>query len=256
MTEPLSKQENPNANYRYLDLITAVFITALLTSNLVASKQTTMFGITFGVGVLVFPISYIFGDILTEVYGYRRSRRVIWMGFASAALASLIFYLCVKAPPAKGFAHQDAFALILGQMPFILSASLVAYFAGEFCNSYVMAKMKIWSKGKHLWQRTIGSTIVGEGVDSLLFYPLAFGLFPMLFGFNKAIWSVDMIVRVMIANYFLKVLIEILFTPITYALVNFLKKAELTDVYDYNTNFNPFKFDELKSSNPVESGSH
>lgn len=228
--------------FRYLDIITAVFITALLTSNLVAIKTTTLFGATIGVGIFVFPISYIFGDILTEVYGYQRSRRVIWMGFASAGLAALIFFLCDLAPPAPGFRQQEAFHTILGQTPYVLVASLIAYFVGEFCNSYVMAKMKIWSGGKALWKRTIGSTIVGEGVDSLLFYPLAFAILPLLLGFHKQTWSWNMVFQVMVANYVLKVLIEILFTPVTYVLVDFLKRAEQVDVYDYDTNFSPFHF--------------
>lgn len=231
-----------NRQFRYLDIITAVFITALLTSNLVAIKTTTLFGATIGVGIFVFPISYIFGDILTEVYGYQRSRRVIWMGFASAGLAALIFFLCDLAPPAPGFKQQEAFHTILGQTPYVLVASLIAYFVGEFCNSYVMAKMKIWSGGKALWKRTIGSTIVGEGVDSLLFYPLAFAILPLLLGFHKQTWSWNMVFQVMVANYVLKVLIEILFTPITYVLVDFLKRAEQVDVYDYHTNFSPFHF--------------
>ncbi|TNE43241.1 MAG: VUT family protein [Deltaproteobacteria bacterium] len=242
MTE--TPQPSPHRSYRYLDVITAVFITALLTSNLVASKTSTLFGMTIGVGIFVFPVSYIFGDILTEVYGYKASRRVIWIGFSSAALASLIFYLCDIAPPAAGFKNQDAFHTILGQTPYILAASLTAYFIGEFCNSYVMAKMKIWSKGKHLWMRTIGSTIVGEGVDSLVFYPLAFAIFPLLFNFPSAAWGWGMVFAVMTSNFFLKVLLEALFTPVTYFLVNFLKKAEGVDVYDYDTNFNPFVFED------------
>jgi len=230
-------------SYRYLDVITAVFITALITSNLVASKTALLFGFPIGVGIFVFPISYIFGDILTEVYGYKRSRRVIWLGFASAALAAVIFYLCDIAPAAPGFKNQDAFHTILGQTPFILAASLIAYFVGEFCNSYVMAKLKIWSQGKHLWMRTIGSTVVGEGIDSLLFYPLAFFLFPLLLGFEKAVWAGSMVVAVMINHYILKVLLEVLFTPCTYLLVAALKRAEGCDVYDYETNFSPFQLD-------------
>jgi queuosine precursor transporter len=226
---------------RYLDLITAVFITALLTSNLVASKTAVLFGFTIGVGIFVFPLSYIFGDILTEVYGYQRSRRVIWMGFGSVAVAALIFFLCDIAPPAPGFKNQDAFHIVLGQSPFVLLASVSAYLCGEFCNSYVLAKMKIWSSGKHLWMRTIGSTVVGEGVDSIIFYPLAFRLFPALFGFEAAIWSWELVVAVMINNYVLKCAVEALFTPVTYQLVGFLKRKEDMDVYDVNTDFNPFQ---------------
>lgn len=233
-------------SFRYLDIITAIFITALITSNLVAPKTTTLFGYTIGVGIFVFPISYIFGDILTEVYGYKRSRRVIWLGFLSAGLAALIFFLCDITPPSSGFKHQAAFSTILGQMPFVLAASLTAYFVGEFCNSYVMAKMKIWSEGKHLWMRTIGSTIVGEGIDSLLFYPLAFFIFPYFFA-PKTTWSLGLVGIVMLNNYILKVVLEALFTPFTYLLVHLLKKAEGCDVYDHETNFNPFAL-ELRGS--------
>lgn len=239
----VQKTDEPTHSYRYLDVITAVFITALIASNLVASKTAVLFGFTIGVGIFVFPISYIFGDILTEVYGYQRSRRVIWLGFTSAGLAALIFYLCDIAPPAPGFKNQAAFHTILGQTPFILLASLTAYFVGEFCNSYVMAKMKIWTKGKHLWMRTIGSTIVGEGVDSLIFYPLAFAILPLLLGFSSAVWAWSMVLAVMINNYVLKVTLEVVFTPITYLLVNALKHAEGIDVYDHDTNFNPFTLD-------------
>ena len=224
----------------YLDIITAVFITALLTSNLVASKTSTMFGFTVGVGIFIFPISYIFGDILTEVYGYRRSRRVIWLGFGAVGFASLIFFLCDLAPPATGFKHQAAFHTILGQSPLILMASLTAYVVGEFCNSFVLARMKVWSEGKHLWMRTIGSTVVGEGVDSLIFYPLAFAWLPMLFGFDEAVWSWSLVASVMVNNYILKVLVETLFTPVTYRIVAFLKRVEGIDHYDRDTNFSPF----------------
>lgn len=238
-------------NHRYLDVITAVFITALLVSNLVAAKTALIFGFPIGVGIFVFPISYIFGDILTEVYGYAASRRVIWLGFGSVGLAATIFVACVAAPPAPGFEHQEAFATILGQSPYVLAASMIAYFFGEFCNSYVLAKMKIWSRGKHLWMRTIGSTVVGEGVDSLIFYPLAFALLPRLFGFEEAIWPWALVVSVMVNNYLLKVLIETLATPITYVLVRKLKQGEGIDVYDTNTAFSPFRFRSRESMQTV-----
>lgn len=228
-------------SYRYLDLITAVFITSLLTSNIVASKTALLGGFEVGVGIFVFPVSYIFGDILTEVYGYRQSRRVIWLGFASVALASLIFLAADLAPPAPGFRHQDAFHTILGQSPFILVASISGYFCGEFCNSYVLAKMKIWTRGRWLWTRTIGSTVVGEAVDSVIFYPLAFWLLPSLLGFSEAVWSRESLVAVMVNNYVLKVLLEVLATPVTYALVGALKRGEGLDVFDHGTDFNPFR---------------
>lgn len=228
-------------SYRYLDVITAVFITALLVSNLVASKSADVFGFTIGVGIFVFPISYVIGDILTEVYGYSRSRRVIWLGFGCVGLAGVIFLLCDLAPPSSTFRHQEAFHVILGQSPFVLAASMTSYFAGEFCNSFVMAKMKIWTRGRHLWTRTIGSTIVGEGVDSVLFYPLAFWLLPWLFGATESIWAASAIVAVMVNNYVLKVGVEVVLTPVTYRVVGFLKRAEQEDFYDRDTNFNPFR---------------
>jgi len=231
---------NPRGPYRHLDLITAIFITALLSSNLVASKTASLLGFTVGVGIFVFPISYIFGDVLTEVYGYRASRRVIWLGFGAGGLAATIFLLCDVAPPAPGYLHQAAFHTILGQSPLILAASLTAYWAGEFCNSYVLARMKVWSGGRHLWMRTIGSTVVGEGVDSLLFYPLAFALLPRALGFTAAVWPTQLVLEVMLGNYVLKVLFEAAFTPITYWVVRVLKRAEGVDVYDRDTRFNPF----------------
>lgn len=241
MSDTLAHEEPQRSpSYKYLDIITAIFITALLVSNLVSSKTALLFGVPIGVGIFVFPISYIFGDILTEVYGYKRSRRVIWTGFGAVAIASMIFLLCDLAPPAPGFEHQDAFHIILGQSPFILAASMTAYFCGEFCNSFVMAKMKIWSNGSHLWARTIGSTVVGEGVDSVIFYPLAFVLLPMLFGFDEAVWSWTMTGAVMVNNYLLKVAFEAIATPITYILVDRLKASEGVDVYDHDTDFNPF----------------
>lgn len=227
---------------RYLDLLTAVFITALLVSNLVAAKTTVLMGYTIGVGIFVFPVSYIFGDVLTEVYGYKASRRVIWLGFASVGLAATIFQLCVRATPAPGFANQAAFETILGQSPFVLVASMVAYFIGEFCNSFVLAKMKVMTRGRHLWSRTIGSTIVGEAVDSAIFYPLAFFVLPSLAGFAAGVWALEDVKSVLINNYFLKVIIEVVATPVTYLLVGALKRAEGVDVYDTHTDFNPFQF--------------
>lgn len=225
---------------RYLDVLTAIFITTLLACNVVSSKTASFAGMTVGVGIFVFPISYVLGDVLTEVYGYRRSRRVIWLGFASAAMASVIFFFCDIAPPSPEYLHQQAFHAVVGQSPFVLAASLAAYFAGEFCNSYVLAKMKIWSAGRLLWMRTIGSTVVGEAVDSLVFYPIAFGIAPRLLGFSEGAWSWPLIGRVMVANYVLKVLVEVVLTPITYRVVALLKRAEGVDVYDYDTDFNPF----------------
>lgn len=218
--------------YRYFDLIMALFVAVLLISNVASSKILDLGPFTFDGGTILFPISYIFGDILTEVYGYRRSRRVIWTGFGCSALAALTFMIVGALPPASGWGHQEAFMAILGQTPRIVIASLVAYFAGEFSNSYVLAKMKILTKGRWLWTRTIGSTLVGEGVDTLLFVTIAFaGVLPP-----------SLLFSVILSNYIFKSGVEALATPITYQIVRWLKRAEQEDYYDYGTDFNPFKF--------------
>jgi len=217
--------------YRYYDLVMAAFVTVLLCANLIgAAKRTQLFGLTFTSGVLFFPVSYIFGDVLTEVYGYARARKVVWAGFGALGFASFMSWATLAFPPAPGWPHQAAYETVFGGTPRIVLASLVAYFSGEFCNSYVLAKMKLFTSGRLLWARTIGSTIVGEAVDSLIFYPLAF-LGP---------WSTDDVWRVMLGNYLLKVGWEVLMTPFTYRIVNFLKRAESEDYYDRNTNFTPF----------------
>jgi queuosine precursor transporter len=217
--------------YRYFDLIMALFISVLIISNVASSKIVDLGPFTFDGGTLLFPVSYIFGDILTEVYGYRRSRRVIWAGFASAALMAGVLALVGALPPAEGWEHQDAYEAILGVTPRIVLGSLIAYFAGEFSNSYVLAKMKIWTQGRWLWTRTIGSTLVGEGVDTLLFVLIAFGgALPW-----ALLWSI------LISNYVFKVSLEAAMTPVTYRITNFLKRSENKDVYDIGTDFNPFK---------------
>ena len=218
-------------NYKYYDLIMAAFVCVLLCSNLIgASKIATVWGFTFGAGVLFFPISYIFGDILTEVYGYARSRKVVWAGFGSMVFATFMSWFVLKLPAAEGWPHQAAYETVFGGTARIVVGSLIAFFFGEFCNSYVLAKMKIWTKGKYLWTRTVGSTIAGEGVDSILFYPIAF----------YGSWPNDLLIKVMIGNYCIKVLWEVVNTPITYVVVNALKRAEQEDFYDYKTDFNPF----------------
>ena len=209
----------------------AAFVTVLLCSNLVgASKVANVFGFSFGAGVLFFPISYIFGDVLTEVYGYARARKVVWTGFMAVAFASFMSWFVLALPPAPGWMHQEAFETVFAATPRLVLASLLAFFAGEFCNSYVLAKMKVKTAGRFLWMRTIGSTIVGEAVDSAIFYPLAF----------YGIWSDELVVKVMISNYFIKVFWETVITPFTYVIVNFLKRAEHEDFYDHTTDFNPF----------------
>ena len=217
--------------YKYYDLVMASFVTVLLCSNVIgAAKIVEIRGFTFGAGILFFPLSYIFGDILTEVYGYARARKVVWAGFAALAFASGMSWVIVKLPPAQGWELQEAYEIAFGGTWRISMCSILAFWCGEFSNSYVLAKMKIWTEGKMLWTRTIGSTLVGELVDSLIFYPLAF----------YGVWTNQQIVTVTIMNYLLKSGWEVVNTPVTYKIVNFLKKAEDEDYYDRATNFSPF----------------
>ena len=224
--------------YRYYDFVMAAFVTVLVCSNLIgpakiAQIQVPLLGsVTFGAGVLFFPISYVFGDILTEVYGYARARRVIWCGFAALAFASVMASVVVALPPAPFWQHQGAYEIAFGSAWRIVAASMIAYFCGEFVNSFVLAKMKIATRGRWLWTRTIGSTIFGEAVDSLLFYPLAF--------YGSGIIPNDKLPVVMLAQFVTKVGVEVIFTPVTYKLVGALKKAENEDYYDRTTNFTPF----------------
>jgi len=220
--------------YKFYDFIMAAFVTILLCSNIIgAEKVVSLFGFTFGAGILFFPISYFFNDILTEVYGYARSRKVVWAGFAALAFASLMSAVVVGLPPAQGWTHQEAYVAVFGQTTRIVIASLTAFFSGEFVNSFVLAKMKLSTNGKFLWMRTIGSTIAGEAVDSLIFYPVAF----------YAFWPNDLLLKVMVTNYVLKVTWEVIATPMTYKVVNFLKKKEHEDFYDRDTNFTPFSIE-------------
>jgi len=221
----------PARTFRFYDLIMAAFVTVIIASNMIgAEKVVTVFGLTFGGGILFFPISYFFNDILTEVYGYARSRKVVWAGFISLFFTMIMAQVIIALPPAKGWMYQQAYEIVYGQTPRIVAASLVAFLCGEFTNSFVLAKMKIFSRGKFLWTRTIGSTIAGEAVDSIIFYPAAF------LGF----WSGSLLIRVMIMNYLIKVIWEIIATPLTYLVVGFLKHAENEDHYDHGTNFTPF----------------
>ena len=230
--------QQPARQYKYYEFVLVAFVAVYLCSNLIGpakAAQLTLpwFGtVTFGAGVLFFPISYVFGDILTEVYGYARARRVIWSGFAAMAFAAIMAYVVVALPPATEWKHQGAYEIAFGNTWRIVIASLTAYFCGEFVNSYVLAKMKIWSAGKHLWMRTIGSTICGEGIDSLIFYPLAF--------WNSGIIPNELIPKLMLTQWIVKTAVEVLFTPVTYWIVNRLKRAEDEDYYDRNTNFTPF----------------
>jgi queuosine precursor transporter len=217
--------------YKYYDLLMAGFVTVLLCSDIIGvQKVCTIGGISFGAGILFFPLSYAFGDVLTEVYGYARSRKVIWTGFGALIFAAFMSWVIVRLPAEQTWRGQEAYEAIFGQTPRIIFASLTAFWAGEFANSFVLAKLKILTNGKWLWTRTIGSTVAGEGVDSLIFYPLAFA----------GVWTTHNLVAVLISNYCFKVLWEVLATPLTYKIVGFLKKAESEDYYDRNTNFNPF----------------
>ena len=217
----------------------AAFVAVLLCANLIGVHKVSSIKLPFidepyiyGAGVLFFPLSYLFGDILTEVYGYARSRKVIWAGFGALIFASLMAWAVTSLPAAETMSPESQVAvnLIFGQTWRIVAASLIAFWAGEFVNSFVLAKMKILTAGKHLWTRSIGSTFAGEAVDSLIFYPLAF----------LGTWSTEQVISVMIGNYLIKVLWEIVATPVTYKIVGFLKRAEHEDHYDRDTNFNPF----------------
>lgn len=224
--------------YRYFDLIMAAFVAVLLCSNLIGVHKVSTVNLPlygeymFGTGVLFFPLSYLFGDILTEVYGYARSRKVIWAGFGALIFASIMAYIVTSLPAARTMSSESQAAVnaIFGQTWRIVLASLLGFWAGEFVNSFVLAKMKLITNGKYLWMRTIGSTFAGEAVDSLIFYPLAF----------LGTWPTEQVIAVMIGNYLLKVLWEVLATPFTYKIVAFLKRVEHEDYYDRETNFNPF----------------
>ena len=224
--------------YRYYDWVMVAFVTVLVCSNLIgpakiAQIDAPLLGtLTFGAGVLFFPISYVFGDILTEVYGYARSRRVIWTGFAALAFASTMAAVVVALPPAPFWHNQQAYEVAFGSAWRVSIASLIAFCCGEFVNSFVLAKMKLWMAGRRLWMRTIGSTLFGEGVDSLLFYPLAF--------WGTGIIPDEQLPAVMLAQFVAKVGVEVAFTPLTYRIVAWLKRAENEDYYDRDTDFNPF----------------
>ncbi|KQN05013.1 hypothetical protein ASE85_06235 [Sphingobium sp. Leaf26] len=217
---------------RYYDFFMAAFVAILLLSNLIgAAKLSTLGGFTFGAGILFFPLGYVIGDVLTEVYGYSRARRCVWAGFVAMLFMALMSWVVVVLPPAAGWPDQNAYEAVFGSTWRIVFASLVAFWAGEFANSFVLAKMKLLTQGRHLWMRTIGSTVVGQGVDSLLFYPLAF----------LGTWTHMQVLTVMVTNWGMKCLWEAVLTPVTYMVVNFLKRREGLDVYDAGTNFTPFR---------------
>ncbi|MFA6065062.1 MAG: queuosine precursor transporter [archaeon] len=215
----------------YFEYILALFVATLIISNIASSKILLLGPFTFDGGTILFPIAYIFGDVLTEVYGYSKARKVIWIGFFCTILMSLVFAIVQFLPPAQGWENQAAFEAILGITPRIVLASLIAYLAGSFSNSFILAKMKLITKGKYLWSRTIGSTIIGELLDTTIFCTIAFlGILPT-----------ELLIAVIVSNYLFKVGVEVIFTPITYKIINFLKKNENVDYYDNKTSFNPFK---------------
>lgn len=217
---------------KYYDLFTGLFVTILLVSEITSTKLIHIGFIQTAGAIILFPISYIMSDILTEVYGYARARRVMWIGFVSLVLMSLVLIAVEFMPPAPSWHNQAAYDVILGFVPRISMASIIAYWAGGFANDFVLAKMKIFTKGKYLWTRTIGSTVAGQAIDSFLFIGIAFyGLIPNA-----------VILQIALTQYILKVIYETVATPFTYLVVNQLKKKEGLDVFDYQTNFNPFKF--------------
>lgn len=217
---------------RYYDFVMAAFVAILLLSNIIGAAKLSKIGpLEFGAGILFFPMSYIIGDVLTEAYGYARARRVIWAGFAALVFLAVMSAVVVAMPPAPGWHGQAAYEEVFGSAWRIVIASITAFWAGEFVNSYVMARMKVWTEGRMLWTRTIGSTVVGQGVDSLIFYPIAFW----------GTWTPQQVGTVMVTNWLLKVLWEVVLTPVTYAVVNGLKRREGIDVFDRDTDFTPFR---------------
>ncbi|MXP25614.1 queuosine precursor transporter [Altererythrobacter indicus] len=224
--------------FRYFDYVMAAFVTILLLSNIIGASKPSYIPLpdgsqwSFGAGVLFFPIGYIIGDVLTEVYGYARARRVIWTGFAALIFMAFMAYVVVKLPPADGWPGQESYEFVFGNSWRIVMASIAAFWAGEFANSYVLARMKVLTKGKALWSRTIGSTIVGQALDSIIFYPLAF--------YGLAGWPPEQLMEVVISQWVIKTSWEILLTPVTYIVIGFLKRREGVETFDNNTNFSPF----------------
>ena len=226
------------AQFRYFDLVMAAFVTILLLSNLIGASKPSFITLpdgnqwSFGAGVLFFPISYIIGDVLTEVYGYARARRVIWTGFVALLFMAFMAWVVVKLPPAADWPGQAAYEFVFGNSWRIVFASMIAFWVGEFANSFVLAKMKLWTQGRFLWMRTIGSTMVGQGLDSLIFYPLAF--------WGLAGWPPEQLWQVVLSQWVIKTAWEAALTPVTYIVVNWLKRKEGVDVFDTGTDFSPF----------------
>jgi len=226
----LKNTPSPAAAYKHLSFITASLVAVLLISNISATKIIALGPLVFDGGTFLFPLAYIFGDLLTEVYGYRASRRVIWTGFFWVLLSALAFQVVVLAPPAADYPLQDSFAAILGQTPRLLVASLLGYWVGEFSNSYTLARLKVATEGRWLWLRTISSTLVGQGLDSAVFVLVAF----------LGLYEPGLLLTMILSNYVFKVAVEVACTPLTYALVGWLKRSEGVDTYDRQTDFNPF----------------
>ena len=229
------------SRFRYFDFVMVAFVVVLVLSNVIGAEKRSFLDLPgigpwpFGAGILFFPISYVIDDVLTEVYGFARARRAIWAGFAALLFMALMEQTVVHLPVAPGWTGQAAYERVFGSGWRIILASMTAFFVGDFLNSVVLAKMKIWTDGKYLWTRTIGSTVIGEGADSLIFYPLAF--------YGMADWPVSALGAVMLSQFVLKVSWEVLLTPVTYAVVGWLKRKEGVDVYDVGTDFTPFTTD-------------
>lgn len=239
--KPATKLEGEalrHASFRYFPYVMAAFVAILLLSNIIGASKPSYITLpggsqwAFGAGVLFFPISYIIGDVLTEVYGYANARRVIWTGFAALAFMAFMAWVVVALPPAADWPGQEAYEFVFGNSWRIVIASIVAFTVGEFANSFVLAKMKVWTAGKALWARTIGSTVVGQGLDSLIFYPLAF--------YGLAGWPIEQLWQVVVSQWLIKTGWEALLTPVTYWVVGFLKRREGVEVFDTDTDFSPF----------------
>ena len=224
----------PARRYKYLDVLTTMFVVVLLVSNLVAQKVCMIGPLAVSGAVLLFPITYIFGDVFTEVYGFSASRRAIWLGFFGTSLLYLMGAIVIALPGAPEWKNQQAFTVVFGFIPRILAASLVAFWAGEFANSYTMAKLKLLTNGEKLWTRTIGSTVVGQAVDTVLVITLTFA----------GRYSVRTLISIIVTGYLLKVGYEVLATPVTYLVIGWLKRSEHADAFDRNENFNPFSLRE------------
>ncbi len=234
----LDSAASARAHFRYFPYVMAAFVAILLLSNIIGASKPSYLVLpggtqwAFGAGVLFFPVSYIIGDVLTEVYGYANARRVIWTGFAALTFMAFMAWVVVALPAAEGWPGQEAYEFVFGNSWRIVLASITAFWVGEFANSYVMAKLKVWTAGKALWTRTIGSTVVGQGLDSLIFYPLAF--------YGLAGWPIEQLWQVVVSQWLIKTGWEALLTPVTYWVVNFLKQREGVEVFDTDTDFSPF----------------